>query len=122
MGSHPVNLTLRFVLELIAFASLAWWGWTLADGPARIVVAVAFALLAMLTWGLFNVPDDPSRSGRAPVVVPGPVRLLIEFLVFGAGAWALAQVTRPAIAFTFVGLLVGHYAISYDRIRWLWSR
>ena len=42
-----------------------------------------------MTWGhirgVFAVPDDPSRSGSAPIAVPGLARLTLEAAVFGVG-------------------------------------
>ena len=41
MSAHPINLALRFILELAALYALGYWGWTQHDGlvdwrmPAR---------------------------------------------------------------------------------------
>jgi hypothetical protein len=32
MGSHPLNLAVRFALELSALAALGVWGWRQGDG------------------------------------------------------------------------------------------
>ncbi len=26
MGSHPINLAIRFLLEVVAYAAMAYWG------------------------------------------------------------------------------------------------
>ena len=31
MGSHPINLTIRFLLELSALAAIGIWGWNQSD-------------------------------------------------------------------------------------------
>jgi hypothetical protein len=122
LGAHPANLALRFALELAALVAIGRWGWTLVGaGPWRVVLAVAAPLVAMTAWGLFAVPGDPSRSGRAPVPVPGVVRLLLEAAFFGAATWAAAR-ERPAWAIGFGALLVAHYALSFDRLAWLCRR
>ena len=36
MGSHPINLAARFLLELGALLGFARWGWTLGDGFVRV--------------------------------------------------------------------------------------
>ncbi|WP_280456932.1 DUF2568 domain-containing protein, partial [Nocardia carnea] len=41
--------------------------------PARWLLVVLLPVVAAAAWGVFAVPDDPSRSGAAPVAVPGPV-------------------------------------------------
>ncbi len=122
MGSHPANLAVRLALELAALAALGWWGWNLGSGATRIVFAVALPMVAAAVWGIFNVPGDPSRSGQAPIVVPGVVRLILELVVLAAGAWAWSQVAGPLPARLFAAIVAVHYAASYDRIRWLLDR
>ena len=92
MGSHPVNLALRFILELGALVAMAMWGWHLGGGTEGwfgYIFAMALPILAAIIWGIFNVPNDPSRSGAAPIIVPGFVRLLIELAFFSFASWAL---------------------------------
>lgn len=121
MGSHPLNLTARFVLELGALAGLAWWGSTLGDGWVGVVAAVELSLIAAAAWGIFNVPGDPSRSGRAPVPVPGWVRLLLELAVLTAAAIGWFAVGASVVGIILATAVVVHYAVSYDRISWLLS-
>jgi hypothetical protein len=120
LGSHPLNLVLRFALELAGLLSFSWWGWRAADGFLRALLAIGLPLGAAAVWGTFNVPDDPSRSGGAPVVVPGWVRLAIEvaFFALASAAW---YTISPAVGIAFAVLAVIHYALSLDRIRWLLS-
>ena len=70
------NLGLRFGLELAALAGFGIAAWRLADGAWRWAAAIGVPLAAAVFWGVFNVPGDPSRSGEAPVVVPGVVPLV----------------------------------------------
>ena len=73
------NLSLRFGLELAALAGIGLWASQMASGLWRIAaVAIAIAL-SMTLWTVFAVPDDPSRSGNAPVPVPGALRLALEW-------------------------------------------
>lgn len=119
MGSNPINLALRFLLELIALFALGRWGWMQSDGWLRFVLILGIPVLAALLWGTFAVPGDPSRSGKAPVPVPGVVRLLLELTFFALAATALFA-TQAATVGWILGVAVGlHYALSYDRIRWL---
>jgi hypothetical protein len=122
MGSHPANLGLRFVLELVALFALGWWGYSLTDGWLRFVLAGIFPLIGAAVWGTFAVPDDPSRSGDAPIVVSGRVRLAVEFVVFGAAVVGFAAVDRISIAAGFLAALIIHYLLSTDRIGWLLKR
>ena len=113
------NLALRFALEVGALVSLGHAAWQSSGDAARWVAVVAVPVAAAAIWGVFNVVGDPSRSGEAPVEVPGWVRLVIEVAVLGGGAVALAVAGRSLLAVGFV-LLVGlHYAVSRRRIEWL---
>lgn len=122
MGSHPINLALRFVLELSALAAVGAFGWLRFQGPGRIVAVMGLPLLFMVLWGVFAVPDDPSRSGSAPVPVPGAVRLALELALFGSAAFALSRVGHPTLAIVLGTTVVLHYLASWDRIRWLLER
>ena len=122
MGSHPINLAVRFVLELAALGSVGMWGYSLSEGRLRFVWAVLPPLIAAAAWGTFAVPGDPSRSGAAPVPVPGLVRLGIELAVFGAGTWALFDLGHRTWGLLLAGLVTLHYIFSYDRIAWLLAR
>lgn len=121
-GSHPANLALRFILELGALFALGWWGWSLADNWLRFVLAVLFSLPAAIIWGTFAVPGDPSRSGEAPVVVRGWIRLGLELALFGAAVLGLAAVGRSSLAVVFLVVVLVHYLLSIDRINWLLER
>ncbi len=119
MGSHPVNLAVRLVLELAALIAMGAWGWQLTDGWLRFVLALAIPIGAAVLWGTFAVPNDPSRSGRAPIVTPGIIRLVLELAVFGFGTWALLQIGLDRLAWIMSTIVVVHYIVSYDRILWL---
>ncbi|MGF1626378.1 MAG: YrdB family protein [Alphaproteobacteria bacterium] len=120
LAYHPVNLGLRFVLEIWTVAAFgvlpwerleAWWKWPLV---------VLCPLLVMLVWGAFAVPGDRTRSGRpVPVATDGRIRLALELGLLTAGAAATWATGREAVAGLFAALIVVHYAVSYDRVRWL---
>jgi hypothetical protein len=35
MANHPINLALRFLLELAAWGSMGYWGWQTHEGVMR---------------------------------------------------------------------------------------
>jgi hypothetical protein len=119
MGSHPVNLTIRFLLELAALAALGYWGWHQSDGSLRYVLALGIPLLAAAAWGVINVPNDPSRSGQAPIPVPGLLRLGLELALFGFATWVLFDLGVSTLGWMMGILVIVHYGISYDRLQWL---
>ena len=115
--------SLRFALELIAWGAAAWWGASLFEGTlASVVGGVIAGGISMGVWVVFNVPGDPSRSGEAPVVVPGWARILLEGIVFGAGAGALVALGRSGVAAVFTALVVFHTIAYRERLRWLLDR
>ena len=119
MGSHPINLAIRFVLEVVGLVALAWIGWQYGKGAYKYVCAIGFPLLAACLWGVFAVPDDPSRSGNAVVAIPGILRLALELGFFAAATWALFSVGAAKLGWIYVIAVLVHYAVSYDRILWL---
>ena len=116
MNTNPVNLAVRFLLELVMLAVLAWWGYhrfSAANGTAAAVAAaIAFPLLAAILWGVFRIPNDPRP---APVAIPGPLRLLLEWALFGWAVWALHDLGYDTLTWLLAGMLVAHYLVSYDR-------
>ncbi len=125
MNAPPMagwNLALRFGLELAALVGLAMGAWAASAGWVGWVAVVLVPLTAAAIWGVFNVVGDPSRSGEAPVQVPGWVRLGIELLILGGGAGGFYLSERPTIAVGFGALVVLHYALSASRIQWLLAR
>lgn len=119
MGKNPLNLILRFLLELFGLFALGTWGWTQHAGFLRFVWAGGLPLVAAILWGTFRVPNDP---GKAPVPVPGWVRLGLEAAYFGGAVLALFAADRPTWAWVFGLLVAAHYGLSYDRIAWMLKR
>lgn len=122
MAENPVNLAVRFLLELAALAAMAYWGWSQHSGPLRFLFAIGVPVLAAILWFGFAVPEDPSRSGKAPVPVPGTVRIVLELAIFGFAAWALYDAGKPTVGIILAIAVIIHYAVSYDRLAWLVGR
>lgn len=122
MGSHPINLALRFLLEIAALLAMGAWGWRTGEGALRFVMTLGVPLVAAVLWGTFAVLDDPSRSGKAPVPVPGLVRLALELGIFALAVWALQNLGATGLSWVLGALVLAHYATSYDRVLWLIKR
>ena len=116
MGSNPLNLAFRLLLEMGALFVYGYWGWNASDGVLRYLSALALPLLAAILRGTFAVLGDPSRSGKAPVPVSGILRLLLELAFFALAAYALFLTGNTNFAWIFAGAVVLHYLLSYDRI------
>lgn len=88
-------------------------------GGLRWAAVIVVPLVAAIIWGAFNVLDDPSRSGAAPVEVSGWIRLVLELVILSGGAVALALAHHRGSAMLLAVLVVAHYAMSLNRIQWL---
>ena len=76
--------------------------------------------LAMaVVWGVFAVPDDPSRSGGAPIPIPGILRLVLELGLFVSAGFCLRIVGLERWGTGLAVVVILHYAVSYDRVAWL---
>ena len=100
MENNPINLTVRFVLELLALFAMGVWGWTQHSGLTQWVMTLLLPLGAAALWGVFRVPNDP---GKAVVAVPGWVRLLLEALFFGVAVACLYQSGYQTVGADFPG-------------------
>ncbi len=116
MNAHPLNLAVRFLLEIAILLALGAWGWQRADSWQRWLLGIGLPLVAAAAWGIFRVPNDP---GPAPVAVPGIVRLLFELALFGFAIWALFDMKYNKMAWIMAIVSLAHYLVSYDRVVWL---
>ena len=116
MSSNPINLAVRFILEIAALLAVGLWGWQKGDGWLQYALAFGIPLVVAILWGTFRVPNDP---GKAPVAVPGIVRLAFELAVFALATWALFDAHYTTIGWILGAAVVVHYITSYDRILWL---
>ncbi len=95
------NLAVRFLLELCALASLAWWGAETSEHAlSSIALALGVPLVAALAWGLVV---SPKRRVDIPVV-----RWVVEIAVFGGAAAALVAVGAGGLALALVAV----YAVN----------
>lgn len=119
MRTLPMNLALRFILEIIALLAIGQWSYRLTTSFWKHVLVFIIPVLVAVIWGVFNVPGDPSRSGAAPVVVPGLVRLILELAIFAFASWTLIATGYPRWGLILVTIVLCHYLMSWDRVNWL---
>jgi hypothetical protein len=113
LSQHPLNLALRFALEMAALFAYAYWGWTQHEGVWRILWGVGLPLVVAAVWGAFRAPDD---HGKGLYEVPGSVRLLTEWAIFALAVVLYAAAGRPTAASILALLVILHYMTSYDRV------
>jgi hypothetical protein len=114
-----LNLGLRFLLELAALFAVGYWGWHQDIGGSRFILGILGPAVFAAVWYTFNVKDDPSRSGKAPVRVPGVVRLAIELVLFTVATIAAYSSMNEMIGIGFGSAVLIHYIASYKRISWM---
>ena len=119
MANHRLNLIFRFLLEIAALIALAIWGWNFGNHYMKYVFAIGLPMIFAFLWGIFAVPEDPSRSGKAPVPTKGWIRLMLEIGLFAIACWMLYDLGYWQIALAYIIAILFHYIISYDRIMWL---
>ncbi len=113
-------LAARFVLELFGLAGFGAWGWSIGDGGVQGGLLAAFMVVAAAAvWGVFRVRHDPPGKTGHPVIVPGPVRLLVELGYFALAAAGLWLGGSRAASETLMTCVVVLYVVTWDRQRWL---
>jgi uncharacterized protein DUF2568 len=96
----PLNLALKFLLELAALAAFGLWGVAVADGLAAVVLSVALPLAVAALWARFAAPR---ARRRLPLRLRAPFELgvfaLAALALWGAGAaaWGAAFAVIAAV-------------------------
>lgn len=119
MTKNPLNLAVRFLLELAAIITMGIWGYNYSGSMPPIFFAIILPLGFALLWGIFAVKDDPSRSGKTVVPTPGILRLFLELFLFATATWMLRDLAYDPAWWIFGLIVLIHYIISYDRVSWL---
>ena len=112
---HPANLALRFTLEVAALGGFGVLTWKSSNGGWRVLALIAVLCFVMTLWGVFAVPNDPSRSGNAPIPVSGLIRLSLELAILFAGAAAFYWSGHDLAGISLAVLVLLHYAASGAR-------
>jgi hypothetical protein len=101
------NLLLRFLLELCALGAVGYWGFKTGSGiAAKIGLGIGAPLVIAVVWAIFVSP-------RAPVHLSLPLSLLLQVLIFGLAAAALAVAGHGTLGWVFVAVVVINAALMY---------
>ena len=119
MSQNPINLAVRFILEIIALIALGYGGWHAGEGLLRYLLAIGLPLLMAYLWGAYRTPNEPHHPQHTTRPIPGWARLLLEAVTFGGGAWGFFSTGATTWGWLFVAVVLVHYALSYDRVAWL---
>ncbi|MBK8492816.1 MAG: YrdB family protein [Saprospirales bacterium] len=118
MSQNPINLIVRFALEIVIWVALGMWGYHKGEGWKGIVLAILLPVAGAAIWGIFRTVGD---HGRGLVETPGLIRFAMEMLFFTAAAWVLYDLGYQTSSFAFIAVSLLHYILSYDRVVFLIS-
>lgn len=116
MSQNPINLIVRFALEIVILVALGMWGAGRFEAWKGIVMAILLPLAAAAVWGIFRTSGD---HGHGLVNTPGIIRFAIEVILFCAAAWCLYDLGHKTSSMGFAAVALLHYIISYDRVWFL---
>ncbi len=103
-----VNDGVRFIVELLALAAVAYWGWRAGGSTAtKLLLAGGGVVLIAVVWGVFR------SESVAIVEVTTAVRIVIEVAVFAAATAALAAVGRTGLAIAFAVVAAINEILNY---------
>ena len=102
------NDVLRFVLELFAFFTFAFWGFVAWPFPWNVAFGIATPLFAIVIWALFLSP-------KAVFHFDAFGRALVEIVLMGSAALAWLTLGQPIIAVVFGVLAVASGVIAGRR-------
>ena len=117
------SLVLRFVLEMAAVAGFAAAPALLLDTWTKWLLVAAAPFLTWSLWGLFTTPGDPAKAGRKQqndfVPTPGPLRMLIELVLFLGAAAVMAWAGVWWLTWAVIAVTAVQIALWPERTRWL---
>jgi hypothetical protein len=118
VGSHPLNLLLRFPLEIATLVAVGYSGFGQHTGIWRFLLSIGFPVITAVRWATFAVPGDPTRSSRAPVPIPGVLRMVLELSASGFTLWMLYDADSLLLGLILESITVSHYALWYNLVAW----
>ncbi|WP_221621481.1 YrdB family protein [Paenibacillus rhizophilus] len=87
-----LNLSLRFLLEIVVLIVYGFWGYRLGGSTwSRTLFCLGLPLFAAVVWAMLGAP-------RASYALPAPLHLLLEILMFGTPIVLLILMNRPGQA------------------------
>ena len=94
-----LNLLVRFLLELSVLASIGYWGFQFKSWIQKLGAGIGLPILVAVIWGIFVAPKSSHQ-------LPLPYRLIVEFLVFGLGAFVLYASGQTLLSKIFIGIVI----------------
>lgn len=106
-----VNLLLRLILELCVVVSVGYWGFHIRGSSVmKWVIGFGAPIIILIIWGTFIAPKSAHQ-------LPAALRLCLELIVFGTGAFALWVCGFPNLAKVFSILVIVNMFLL-----WYWKQ
>jgi hypothetical protein len=89
----PLNLPLKFLLELGALAAVGLWGASVVGGVAAALLAVGLPVVVAVLWGAFAAPRARRRLPlrlRAPFELGGFALAAVALWLAASAGWGVA--------------------------------
>ena len=91
----PINLGVRFLLELCMLAAIGYWGFKTGSGWfLKILLGIGAPLSTAVLWGLFIAP-------KATYPLSGASHLTIELILLSLGSLALFASGKLTLAWIY---------------------
>jgi len=102
----PINLAIRFIVELVAVGIFGYWAWTVAGPGLPGWVAAGIAIAVFVTvWGLFLAPTAERGLSRTQKDVLGTAGLLIAAVALAVIGETTAAAIYAVVVLVNIGLL-----------------
>lgn len=104
---QSANLGLAFLLELVAIASFAYWGFTASDSTIlNIVLGIGTPILAIVLWGIFAAPKSERR-------LKGSAYLIFKVVFFVLAILALSIASSATLGAIFAIVFAANTILAY---------
>jgi hypothetical protein len=102
-----------FLLEIVGLIGIGRLGWEIGETRAwSLALSALFVSLASAVWALFRTRGFVPSGADPVVAIPGPARVVVEYVFYAVGAWGLwVSGWRIAAAVFAVGIVVVSVAL-----------
>lgn len=106
----PLNLAVKFLLELAALAAFGLWGASIASGVFAVLLAIGLPVVVAVLWGRFAAPR---ARRRLPLRLRAPFELGV-FALAALALWAAASLAWGA-AFAVIAAVNAALLTAFDQ-------
>ncbi len=103
---RAANDGLRFLLELGGLIALASWGFAAHSGIGQWLFGLGIPVAIAVIWVSFVNPNGARVQGD-------PVRLALEFAIFGSAVAALFASDHSTLGFGLAALTLLHLGLTF---------